>query len=197
MQQVVNIAIFASGGGSNACKIIEHFKDSSHGKVALVVSNKTNAGVIDIAAEHHIPVQLIDRQGFYSSESILDILRSNQIDLLVLAGFLWLVPAYLVRAYPGRILNIHPALLPKYGGKGMYGHHVHEAVKAAGEKESGMTIHLVNEHYDEGDILFQATCSIASNDTPEDIARKVLQLEHQYYPEVIEKVIVEKWGRQA
>jgi phosphoribosylglycinamide formyltransferase-1 len=194
MQNTTKIAIFASGGGSNARKIIEYFKDSPVGEVALVVSNKRNVGVLDIAESHGVPTHIIDRQGFYESEVMLDKLKQHKIDLIVLAGFLWLVPGYLVRAFPGKILNIHPALLPKYGGKGMYGHHVHEAVKAAGEPESGMTIHFVNEHYDEGDIVFQATCQLSPEDTSEEIAQKVLKLEHQHYPEIIEKVILEKWS---
>ncbi len=188
----MNIVIFASGGGSNALKIIEHFKDSPVGKVALVVSNKRNAGVLTIAEAHRIPTHIIERQGFYETEEMLEVLKTHKIDFIVLAGFLWLVPAYLVRAFPRRILNIHPALLPKFGGKGMYGHHVHEAVKAAGETETGMTIHFVNEHYDDGDIVFQAKCPVAMEDSPEDIARNVLALEHRYFPEIIEQVILEQ-----
>jgi len=188
---MINIAIFASGGGSNARKIIEYFKDSQVGRVALVVSNKANAGVLAMAAEHEITTQIIDRQGFYETEGILKILQEDKINFVVLAGFLWLVPGYLVRAFPHRILNIHPALLPKFGGKGMYGHHVHEAVKAAGEIESGMTIHFVNEQYDDGDIVFQAKCPVAPEDTPDDIARNVLALEHCFYGEMIERVILE------
>lgn len=191
-QPITNIAIFASGGGSNARKIIEHFKQSDVARVVLVVSNKPKAGVLDIAAEHGIPTQIIDRHGFYETEMILGVLQEHAVDFIALAGFLWLVPGYLVRAFPGRVVNIHPALLPKYGGKGMYGHHVHEAVKAAGESETGMTIHLVNEHYDEGDIIFQATCPVSPEDTPEDIARKVLVLEHRFFPETIEKLILGK-----
>lgn len=191
-QPITNIAIFASGGGSNARKIIEHFKQSDVAKVVLVVSNKAHAGVLGIAAEYGIPTQVIDRQGFYETEGVLEVLKDHAVDFIALAGFLWLVPVYLVRAYPGRIVNIHPALLPKFGGKGMYGHHVHEAVKAAGETETGMTIHLVNEHYDKGDILFQATCPVSPEDSPDDIARNVLVLEHRFFPEVIEKVIVGK-----
>lgn len=184
-----NIAIFASGGGSNARKIIEHFQHSEVARVVLVVSNKRNAGVLAIAGEYGIPTEIIDRQGFYEGDGILDVLSKYGVGFIALAGFLWLVPAYLVQAYPRRIVNIHPALLPKFGGKGMYGHHVHEAVKASGERESGPTIHWVNEHYDEGDILFQARCPIAPDDAPDDIARKVLELEHLYYPLVIEQAI--------
>jgi phosphoribosylglycinamide formyltransferase 1 len=185
----VKIAIFASGGGSNARRIIEHFKDSSLGRVGLVVSNKADAGVLEIAASHDIPTQIIDRQMFYQSEAILEVLEKHEIGFVVLAGFLWLAPAYLVRAYPNRIVNIHPALLPKYGGKGMFGIHVHRAVKAAGEQESGISIHFVNEHYDEGDIVFQAACPILPEDSAETIAKKVLELEHKHFPEVIELLI--------
>ena len=187
---MTHIAIFASGGGSNARKIIEYFRDSSVGRVTLVVSNKPKAGVLSIAEEYGIPTQVIDRPTFYESEEILKVMEKYPIDFVVLAGFLWLVPGYLVRAFPHRILNIHPALLPKYGGKGMFGHHVHEAVKAAGDPETGMTIHFVNEHYDEGDIVFQAKCPVSPEDSPEEIARKVLALEHRFFPETIEKVIL-------
>jgi len=186
---MTNIALFASGGGSNARKIIEYFEGSSVGRVALVVSNKPNAGVLAIAAEHGIPTQIIVRRGFYETEEILEVLEKQKIDFVVLAGFLWLVPEYLVRAFPRRMLNIHPALLPKFGGKGMYGHHVHEAVKATGETETGMTIHFVNEHYDDGDLVFQAKCAVSVKDSAEDIARNVLALEHRFFPEVIEQVI--------
>lgn len=182
-----HIAIFASGAGSNARKIIEYFQDSDRARVSLVVSNNKDAGVLGIAAEHGIPVQLINRTIFYESENILSVLTKHRVDFVVLAGFLWLIPAYLVRAYPRRMVNIHPALLPKYGGKGMFGHHVHEAVKAAGDTETGITIHYVNEHYDEGDIIFQARCPVAPTDSPADIAQKVHALEHRYFPQIIER----------
>ena len=194
MMTKTRMAIFASGGGSNARKIMEYFKDSTVAEVALVVSNKKNAGVLDIAREHEIPTKLIERQSFYDSTELLEELSKRDIRFIVLAGFLWLVPAYLVRAFQGRILNIHPALLPKYGGKGMYGHHVHEAVKAAGELESGPTIHFVNEYYDEGDVVFQAKCTVSPDDTAEDIAQKVLALEHTHYPRIIEQVILNTFG---
>ena len=185
------IAIFASGGGSNARKIIEHFQKSQIVKVALVVSNKKDAGVLDIAAGHNIPTLLVQRADMYETKEILFILDKYEIDFIVLAGFLWLVPSYLIQAYPHRIVNIHPALLPKYGGKGMYGKHVHTAVKAAGEKESGITIHFANENYDEGDVIFQAKCPLDESDTPETIARKVLELEHEHFPKVIEQLLKE------
>ncbi|MFM8370775.1 MAG: phosphoribosylglycinamide formyltransferase [Bacteroidota bacterium] len=186
----MNIAIFASGSGSNARKIMEYFQSSGVGRVVVVVCNRKNAGVIGIAAEFGVPVQMIDRNLFYESEQLLDVLENYSTDFIALAGFLWLIPGYLIKAYPDRIVNIHPALLPKYGGHGMYGHHVHEAVKAAGEQESGPTIHYVNEHYDEGDIIFQTSCQLSPEDTPDDIARKVLALEHKYYPRIIEEVLL-------
>lgn len=190
------IAIFASGGGSNARKILEYFQDSETAEVALVISNKKEAGVLDIAGAFGVPTHLINRQSFYETTGILEVLKAHDIGFIALAGFLWLVPAYLVKAFPGKILNIHPALLPKYGGKGMYGHHVHEAVKAAGELESGPTIHFVNEHYDEGDIVFQASCALDPDDQPEDIARKVLALEHAHFPRIIEEVILQDKSRK-
>lgn len=186
---MLNIAIFASGAGSNARKIIEYFKNSPDIRVALVVSNKKDAGVLDIAREHGIPTQVIDRQMFYETQDLPGILKKHEISFIVLAGFLWLLPSYLVKTYEKRIVNIHPALLPKFGGKGMYGMRVHEAVQKSGETESGITIHWVNEHYDEGDIVFQASCPVSPGDTPADIARKVQQLEHRHFPNVIEKLI--------
>lgn len=183
------IAIFASGTGSNARKIVEYFKNHASIQVGLVISNKATAPVLEMAKQHHIPTLLINRTSFYKSEDILIKLDAYSIDFVALAGFLWLIPAYLVRRFPNRIVNIHPALLPQYGGKGMYGSHVHRAVKAAGETTSGMTIHYVNEHYDEGNIIFQASCALEKEDTAEDIARKVLVLEHQHFAPTMEKVI--------
>ncbi len=187
-----NIAIFASGGGSNAQKIMEHFQYDETVNIALVISNKRDAGVLKIAESLGIETLIIDRIMFYDSESLMEVLRSKNVDLIVLAGFLWLVPAWLVKAYPKRILNIHPALLPKYGGKGMYGMHVHNAVKAAGESETGITIHFVNEHYDEGDIVFQASCSVDDQDSAHDIASKVLALEHAYFAEIIHAQLLQR-----
>jgi phosphoribosylglycinamide formyltransferase-1 len=186
----MNIAIFASGTGSNARKIIEYFKNSRDVRVALVVSNKKDAGVLDIARQHEIPTQVIDRQMFYETEDLLDILKKHGVGFIVLAGFLWLIPSYLVKAFEKKMLNIHPALLPKFGGKGMYGMRVHEAVKSAGEQETGITIHWVNEHYDAGDIVFQARCPVSPEDSPADIARKVQHLEHQHYPAVISRLLI-------
>jgi phosphoribosylglycinamide formyltransferase-1 len=186
---MTNIAIFASGSGTNAQKIIDYFEQSTIARVALIVSNKSDAGVLSIAKKHDIPTVVINRQSFYEQTALLDILEKYDIGFLVLAGFLWLVPAYLVQAFPHKIINIHPALLPKFGGKGMYGHHVHHAVKASGATESGITIHFVNTQYDEGDIIFQATCAIHPDDSAEEIGRKVLKLEHEYFPKTIEKLL--------
>jgi phosphoribosylglycinamide formyltransferase 1 len=184
-----NIAIFASGTGSNALKIIEHLQGHAHMRVALVVSNKADAGVLAIAERHDIPTLVITRAGFYQTETLLNDLGQYRIDFIVLAGFLWLIPSYLTRTFDHKMVNIHPALLPKYGGKGMYGMHVHTAVKAAGETETGITIHYVNEHYDEGHTIFQAATEIVPTDTPTDIARKVLVLEHQHFPAVVEQLV--------
>lgn len=188
------IAIFASGTGSNAKKIIEYFQHSSAVRIALVVANRQDAGVLDIARAFDIPVQVLDRSGFSDPSTMLPLLKAHHIDFIVLAGFLWLIPAYLVQAFPRRMVNIHPALLPKYGGKGMFGMHVHEAVRAANETESGITIHYVNERYDEGDIIFQAACAISPADLPGDIAKKVQQLEHRHFPEVIAQLLIPKHG---
>ena len=189
--QMKKIAIFASGGGSNALKIIEHFANNDSIKVALIVSNKPKAGVLEKANNHNIPTLVINRTSFRETEDLLTELQDRSIDFIALAGFLWLIPAYLVDAFPNQIVNIHPALLPKYGGKGMYGINVHRAVHANKEPFSGMTIHFVNARYDEGNIIFQAKCKLSEDDTPENIAKKVLALEHQYFPQIIEKVIGE------
>ncbi|MEQ1745597.1 MAG: phosphoribosylglycinamide formyltransferase [Saprospiraceae bacterium] len=183
------IAIFASGAGSNACKIMEHFAQNERARVALVVCNKPDAGVLDIARNQGVPVFIVERTDFFETENLLAVLAGHRVDFIALAGFLWLMPPYLVRAFSGKIVNIHPALLPKFGGKGMYGMRVHEAVKAAGETQTGITIHSVNERYDDGDTLFQATCSVEPTDTPETIAQKVHELEHRYFPHVIETIL--------
>ena len=185
------IAIFASGRGSNALKIIEHFEHNSKVEIALIVSNKPTAAVLSLADDRQIPSLVINRQKFYHTEEFLEDLRAYDIQLIVLAGFLWLIPEYLVRHYPRRIINIHPALLPKYGGKGMYGSNVHKAVCAAKEKESGITIHFVNEKYDDGAIIFQAKCALDPTDEPAQIAQKVLGLEHKYFAKVIERLLQE------
>lgn len=184
-----NIAVFASGTGSNAKKIVDHFKHCPSVDVCLVVSNNPTAKVLEMAQRESIPTLVISRRGFYENEDILKIFNKYFIDYVVLAGFLWLVPGYLIEAYQHRMINIHPALLPKYGGKGMHGMHVHEAVKAAGETESGITIHYVNEQYDQGGIVFQKSCPLSPDDTPHLIAQKVLELEHRYFPVIIENLV--------
>lgn len=185
---MLNIAIFASGGGSNAEAIIEYLKNHSDLSVRLIVSNRKNAGVLDRAVNHGIETLVIDRKDFYENKNVTSKLATSQIDIVVLAGFLWLIPKYLIECFPNKVINIHPALLPKYGGKGMYGHHVHQAVFDNKEKESGVTIHYVNEHYDEGNMILQARCPLLPTDQPKDIARKVLSLEHQVYPVAVEMV---------
>lgn len=190
VRRTKQIAVFASGAGSNAEKIILYFKNHPSIKVKLVVCNKPGAGVIRIAQNQGIPVLLIERDPFFRGDSYLPYLKEQGINFIVLAGFLWKIPDALVAAYPKKILNIHPALLPDYGGKGMYGIRVHEAVIAAGVKESGISIHLVDEHFDEGEIIFQAKCTIGENETPQSLAEKVHKLEHRHYPEVVEKWIL-------
>jgi phosphoribosylglycinamide formyltransferase-1 len=192
---VVRIAIFASGGGSNAEKIIQHFEKHPDIEVGLVVTNNKNAGVVAIADRYRIASLVISRQDMYESNHLLEILNKNKTDLLVLAGFLWLIPVSLITGFAGRIINIHPSLLPKYGGKGMYGHHVHEAVKADQEEVSGMTVHLVNEKYDDGAIIFQKECKITPEMNALDIAAAVLKLEHKYYSEAIENYINTQFNR--
>lgn len=186
------LAIFASGRGSNAEKIIEYLKDNDQIKVGLIISNRSTAGVLDLAAKFDIPSLVIKKAEFYSSEAILLELEQFDISHIILGGFLLKIPKYLIQAFPDQILNIHPALLPKYGGKGMYGHFVHEAVFENKEKESGITIHLVNQNYDDGKIVFQASCTLLPEDQPDDIAKRVLQLEHFHFPRVIKNWILEK-----
>jgi len=184
------IAIFASGTGSNAQKILSHFKTSNKIEVALIVSNKTNAGVLNFAKEYSTPTLIIEREKFLKGDGYVPELQAARIDWIILAGFLWKIPPILINQWGKRIINIHPALLPKYGGKGMYGEAVHRAVLAANEKESGITIHYVDEQYDHGATIFQATCSVLSTDLVENLAEKIHALEHLHYPVVIEKVIL-------
>ncbi len=183
------IAIFASGSGSNAQKIMEHFKYSNMAEVALVLSNNPEAYVLQRADNFEIPSHVFDKHAFYESNEVVDLLKRLEIDLVVLAGFLWLVPQNLLQAFPNKIINIHPALLPKFGGKGMYGDRVHKAVLAAGEEEHGITIHFVNENFDEGEVIHQARFKIEPEDTLEVIRFKGQQLEHQYFPKVIENLL--------
>ena len=179
------IAIFGSGGGSNARCILEYFTDNSDVEVALIISNNASAGIFNHALEFDVPTLLLNRTEFYQTESLLDRLAEKQTDLIVLAGFLWLIPQYLIRAYPEKIINIHPALLPKYGGKGMYGMNVHRAVKESGESESGITIHMIDEVYDRGKILYQESVNLDGSETPEKIAAKVLKVEHANLARVV------------
>ena len=179
------LAIFASGNGTNAQRIMEYFRNSKVAEVVLVLSNKPDAYVLERAGKFNVPVRVFGRKEFYESEAILSLLQEKEISMIILAGFLWMVPGYLLQAFPGKILNIHPALLPNYGGKGMYGMKVHEAVIRDGAKRSGISIHLVNEKYDEGQILVQKTCRVRKNDTPESLARRIHRLEYRYYPKVI------------
>ncbi len=186
------IAIFASGSGSNAEEIIKYFKGHPHISVDLLLSNNPDAFALERARRLHIPAKIFNREAFRNTKEVLQWLREKQITHIVLAGFLWLMPEYLIAEYPDHIINIHPALLPKYGGKGMYGSKIHEAVKTAGDAETGITIHLVNEKYDDGKILFQGKCSIEENYTPEKIAECVHKLEYEHYPKEIEKWILQR-----
>jgi len=188
----MNIAIFASGNGSNAEQIIRHFKGHASVQVSLIVSSKASAYVVERAHKHNISCSVLDKESFNNSNDLLKVLRDHSIDFIVLAGFMWLVPGYLVGAYPDKMVNIHPALLPKYGGVGMYGMHVHRAVVEAKETESGISIHYVNEKYDEGNIIAQFSCVVDAGDTPESLAEKIHALEHAHYPRVIEGLLTEK-----
>lgn len=180
----------ASGSGTNAEQIFKHFRGHPHIEVALLICNNPAAFVLERAKKHGVRSLTFNRQEYAEGATIRKVLEETSVTHIVLAGFLWKIPAYLLEMFPDRIINIHPALLPKYGGKGMYGALVHEAVKAAREKETGITIHLVNERYDEGRILFQARCAIAGDLSAEDIAHCVHKLEHEHYPKVIEEWIL-------
>lgn len=183
------LAILASGRGSNAQKILSFFEDKEDREVVLIVTNNPKARVLDLAKENDIPSLVLNKFEFYNEKKLAEQLSKMKVDLIVLAGFLWLVPEYLIQAFPQKIINIHPALLPAYGGKGMYGMHVHRAVFDNKEKESGITIHYVNEAYDEGAIIRQEKCAIDEEDTPEMIAQKVLKLEHYYLPIVVDELL--------
>ena len=186
---MANMAIFASGTGSNAQKIIDHFRHHGSIKVALIVCNNPKAGVLQIAAKENIPSLIIEKEKFFRGDAYTNELKEKQIDFIVLAGFLWKLPSLLIKAYPNRIINIHPALLPKYGGKGLYGHYVHEAVIANKEKESGISVHFVDELYDHGQVIFQSKCSVLENDTADSLAQRIHALEHEHYPKVIEEIV--------
>jgi len=183
---MVRLAILASGTGTNAEAIIRYIQGVQDVEITCIVSNKSKAGVLERARLYGIPTRVFKPKSWKNNpEDILTYFRENKIDGIVLAGYLQKIPEYLIREFPDRIVNIHPALLPAYGGHGMYGMHVHEAVHANREKESGITIHLVNENYDEGEIIFQARCMLEPDDTPEDIRNRVLELEHRYFPAVV------------
>ncbi|SHK60553.1 phosphoribosylglycinamide formyltransferase-1 [Reichenbachiella agariperforans] len=190
----IKIAIFASGSGSNAEQITNYFSGHDQIEVVLILSNKPTAYVLERAAKLGVPSQVFDRPTFYQSENVLDSLRTHEVDYIVLAGFLWLVPQYLIEAYREKMINIHPALLPKYGGKGMYGDRVHRAVIADQETESGITIHLVDEVYDNGRILCQERVSLVADDTPDSLAEKIHELEYAYFPKAIESYLLEHKG---
>jgi len=182
------IAIFASGTGSNAKSIID-YSFSSNYKVELIVSNKKNAGVLSFSKYYDIDSLIIDKENFYSDNLIINFLKERDVEIIILAGFLWLIPDYFIKEFKDKIINIHPSLLPKHGGKGMYGAKVHESVFNSSDKKSGITIHLVNEEYDKGKILFQKSIDISEENNPESIAKSVLKLEHIYFPQVIENYI--------
>lgn len=187
---MIKIAIFASGSGSNAERIVEFFNAKDEIEVSLILTNNPTAGVIERAQRLNIPVVIFNKKVFSKTDKIVEMLQLQSIDWVILAGFLWLVPKNLIKAFENRMINIHPALLPKYGGKGMWGHHVHEAVVANKEVETGITIHYVNENYDEGKIIFQAKCAVTESDSAEEVAQKIHLLEYQYFPEIIYKEIL-------
>ncbi len=185
-----NIVLFASGNGTNVENIIRYFQDRKTVGILEVLTNNPHAAVVDKANKMHVPVRVFSRQEFSFAEGIVLHLKKMEPDLIILAGFLWKIPVLLIQQFPQKIINIHPALLPDFGGKGMYGMHVHEAVIASGEKQSGITVHYVDENYDEGRIIFQATTEVSDSDTPESLAGKIHQLEYLHYPKVIEQLLM-------
>jgi phosphoribosylglycinamide formyltransferase-1 len=191
------IALFASGSGTNVENIANYFHQHSLVQVSLVLSNKKDAFVLERVKRLGIPSMVFNREQFYQTSEIVNTLVEHEIDWVVLAGFLWLIPSELIDAFPQRIINIHPALLPKYGGRGLYGNKVHQAVVAHRETVSGITIHYVNEHYDTGNIIFQAKVEVLPTDSPEDVARKVHQLEYEHFPKVIEKLVLGPYFRKS
>ncbi len=186
---MINIAIFASGSGTNAQRIAEYFAPNKEVSITRIFCNKPDAYVLQRAQKLNIPTMIFDRKDFYHSGKVFQQLKDDATDFIVLAGFLWLIPSNIIASFNKKVINIHPALLPNYGGKGMYGHHVHQAVMASGDNESGITIHYVNENYDEGNIIFQAKCKIENGDTPESLAAKIHELEYTHFPLIIEQVI--------
>lgn len=191
MNSKFRIGLFASGSGTNAERFFDHFKDHNQIEVSLLLSNNPDAYALTRAKKAGVESKIFTKDDLKGGE-VLKWLKANKITHIVLAGFLWLIPDNLLKAFPNKIINIHPALLPKYGGKGMYGSKVHEAVKAANEKETGISIHLVNEQYDEGTIVFQTKTPLLRADTPEQIAEKVHKLEYEYYPKVVESWILKR-----
>ncbi|WP_291860896.1 phosphoribosylglycinamide formyltransferase [Marinilabilia sp.] len=184
-----NIVLFASGSGTNAENIALFFRNIPNMEVSYIFSNRSNAGVLNRAKKLNIRTFVFDRKMLFESDEVLNQLSEISPDLIVLAGFLWLIPEKLIKAFPNRIVNIHPALLPHYGGKGMFGDRVHQAVIDNGEKESGITIHYVNEKYDDGNIIFQGKCPVEAQDTPETLAAKVHELEYEHYPRIIKQLL--------
>jgi len=189
MKIIPRIAIFASGSGSNAQRIAEYFAGKGLLEISAIYCNNAEAYVVERAKMLGIPSVLFNRDDFYHTTSVLEDMKNRKTDWIILAGFLWLIPESILKAFPKKIINIHPALLPAFGGKGMFGLKVHQAIIASGEKESGITVHYVNEHYDEGDIIFQATCQIHAGDTPEMLAAKIHELEYAHFPRVIKNLI--------
>ena len=189
----IKIAIFGSGSGTNAENIIQYFECNPSIEVTLVLSNKADAYILERARLHHIPSAVFTKADFNNTLELLSLLKEHEVDFIVLAGFLLQIPVDLIHAYPNKIINIHPALLPKYGGKGMYGDRVHEAVIASGDKFSGITIHYIDEHYDSGSVIFQAKCDVLPTDTLHDLAARIHALEYKYFPKVIEETICKEF----
>lgn len=187
----IHIAIFASGTGSNALRLMEYFHNHPRINISLLVSNKTGAGALHHASNKGVSTLILEKERFFGEDAYVPELQSLGIDFIVLAGFLWKIPSALIEAFPQRIVNLHPALLPRHGGKGMYGRHVHEAVLASGDKESGITIHFVDEHYDHGAVIFQAMCPVEPGETPDALAAKIHALEYKHLPKVVEQVVLE------
>ncbi len=194
MKNKINVALFISGTGTNAINIIEYFKNHHKIAISLIISNKIQSGALEISKESGIPFFIGTRDDFYHSNKIVEVLQVHQVKGIVLAGFLWLIPENLLKLYPNRIINIHPSLLPKYGGKGMYGMKVHEAVKNSKDEITGITIHVVNSEYDKGEVLLQESIAVQSEDTPELIAKKIHQLEYQFFPPTIEKYFIKEFN---
>ncbi len=188
---MIKIAIFASGSGTNAVNIVKYFSKFNNIEVETILCNNPKALIIDKAKDLNIECLLFDKNQLYKTDFVHNYLERKKVDLIVLAGFLWLIPKSIIKRYSGRIINIHPALLPKYGGKGMYGMNVHKAVIENKEKFSGITIHYINEEYDEGDIIFQTECEVLNNDSPEELANRIHSLEYEFYPKIIQKIAEE------